>query len=71
MPGHNRGRRRGSLEQREAATPGTVSLPALGPNKGLELTASSVRSSLASASSRSSCLAFGFPGKKMVGLRLT
>jgi hypothetical protein len=35
------------------------SLPIPAPNKGLELTASSVRSSLASASGSSSGLAFG------------
>lgn len=44
------------------------SLPELGPNQGMELTAYSVRSCLASASSSSSCLAFGrsqvFSGKE-------
>ena len=34
------------------------------PNKGMELTAYSVRSYVAPASGSSSCLAFGFNGKK-------
>jgi len=41
------------------------------PNKGLELTASSVRSCLAPASGSSSGLAFGFHRKKKVGIKLT